>query len=71
MKRFIKGAESVGCILVGSVESKNKFDRAQEEMEAMADDVYERFLVEPEFALFLVAAKQTCYGWGCYTSLER
>lgn len=50
MKRYIKGAEAAGCILVGSVESKNNFDRSQEAMEAMADDAYDRLPLEPKFA---------------------
>lgn len=50
MKRYIKGAEAAGCILVGSVESKNKFEQSQEAMEAMADDVYKRLPVESGFA---------------------
>lgn len=51
MRRYIKGAESSGCILVGSVESKNKFEESQAAMESMADDVYERFPVERKFAI--------------------
>ena len=50
MKRYIKGAEASGAILVGSVESKNKFEESQAAMEAMAHDVYERFPVEEKFA---------------------
>lgn len=51
LKRYIKAAERFGVILIGSVESKNGFQKSQAAVEAMAKDVYKRFPVEEKFAL--------------------
>ncbi len=50
IRRYIPVADQFDCILVCSVESKNGFDRSQAAVEAMAEDVYERFPVADKFA---------------------
>ncbi len=50
LTRYIPGADHFGCILIGSVESKNKFNKSQAAVEAMAADVYQRFPVAKKSA---------------------
>ncbi len=50
LKRYIEGAELLGCVLALSVESKNKFADSDLAMEAMAADVYQRLPIEPGLA---------------------
>ncbi len=50
MKRYIDGAERLGCILAFSVESKNEFADSDCAMEAMVKDVYERLPVAEKLA---------------------
>ena len=51
MKRYIDGAEKLGCILALSVESRNNFERASDAMDAMVKDVYARITpVHPELS---------------------
>ena len=45
LKRYIKGAERLGCILALSVESKNGFKGSDQAMMAMVEDVYDRLPV--------------------------
>ena len=45
LRRYIPGADRLGCILALSVQSKNNFADSDLAIEAMADDVYERLPV--------------------------
>lgn len=45
LKRYIDAAETFGCILAISVESKNGFDKSTEAMNAMVEDVHDRMPV--------------------------
>lgn len=42
LKRYIDAAETFGCILALSVESKNKFNKSTDAMNAMVEDVHNR-----------------------------
>jgi len=48
IKRYIEGAERIGCIVAASVESRNGFDDSEFAMEAMANDVFERLPVSQD-----------------------
>lgn len=50
LQRYIEGAETFGCILALSVESKNGFDKATEPVNAMVADVYGRLPVIKELS---------------------
>jgi len=45
LKRYIKGAEALGCVLALSVESKNGFENTHKAVHAMVADVRQRFPV--------------------------
>jgi hypothetical protein len=50
LKRYVRGADFLGCILVLSVESKNGFGDSELAAEAMVKDVFERFPVAEELS---------------------